>query len=281
MSKTRSTPKLSRRGLLKGAGLAGAAAVGAPLAAKAQTAGQPDGPPRPVGAGAGAQSAHGAGHPGRDADPAGLGRLRLHGRRDPEPRHQQIAANPGTSFRGLHESLINYSNLEWHTCTHEETSVAMAHGYAKIEGKPMLVLATAWSACSTPRWRSTTPGATACRSTSWSATRSKPPSAARRRPMGALGAGSAALVRDFIKWDDTPVSLQHFADSAVRAYKIAMTPPMAPVLLILDAELQEEPMPEHKKAPAHPEAVAHGAGLRRFRTRWRKPRRCWSRRRIR
>jgi hypothetical protein len=49
MSKTRSDSELSRRGLLKGAGLAGAAAAGAPLAAKAQTAGQPDGPPRPVG----------------------------------------------------------------------------------------------------------------------------------------------------------------------------------------------------------------------------------------
>ncbi len=49
MSRTRSISKLSRRGLLKGAGLAGAAAVGAPLATKAQTAGQPDGPPRPVG----------------------------------------------------------------------------------------------------------------------------------------------------------------------------------------------------------------------------------------
>jgi Thiamine pyrophosphate enzyme, N-terminal TPP binding domain len=53
----------------------------------------------------------------------------------------QIAANPGTSFRGLHESLIKYSNLECHTCADEEASVAMAHGYAKIEGRPMLVVA--------------------------------------------------------------------------------------------------------------------------------------------
>jgi acetolactate synthase-1/2/3 large subunit len=51
-------------------------------------------------------------------------------------------------------------------------------------------------------------------------------------------------VRDFVKWDDQPASLQHFAESAVRAYKIATTPPMAPVLLSLDAELQENPIAE-------------------------------------
>ena len=50
---------------------------------------------------------------------------------------------------------------------------------------------------------------------------------------------AAAMVRDFTKWDDTPVSLQHFAESAVRAYKIAMTPPTLPVVLVADGELQE------------------------------------------
>ena len=45
------------------------------------------------------------------------------------------------SFRGLHESLINYLKIDWHTCTHEEVSVTMPNGYAKIEGKPLLVLA--------------------------------------------------------------------------------------------------------------------------------------------
>src|SRR4029079_1045967 len=49
----------------------------------------------------------------------------------------------------------------------------------------------------------------------------------------------AALVRDFTKWDDQPVSLQHFAESMVRAYRIAVTPPMEPLLIIADAELQE------------------------------------------
>jgi acetolactate synthase-1/2/3 large subunit len=57
----------------------------------------------------------------------------------------------------------------------------------------------------------------------------------------------AAGVRDYTKWDDQPVSLQHFAESAVRAYKIATTPPMGPVMLSLDAELQENPISEAEK----------------------------------
>src|SRR5262245_64875804 len=52
----------------------------------------------------------------------------------------------------------------------------------------------------------------------------------------------ASIVRDFVKWDDQPTSLQHFAESAVRACKVAMTPPMGPVMLSLDAELQENPI---------------------------------------
>ena len=52
------------------------------------------------------------------------------------------------------------------------------------------------------------------------------------------------MVRDYTKWDDTPVSLQHFAESAVRAYKIAMTPPYEPVVLVADGSLQEEPITE-------------------------------------
>jgi thiamine pyrophosphate-dependent acetolactate synthase large subunit-like protein len=69
--------------------------------------------------------------------------------------------------------------------------------------------------------------------------------AVRRRP-GAEWAHSVqdavAMVRDYVKWDDLPVSLNHFAESAVRAYKIAMTPPMMPVVLVADSELQENPI---------------------------------------
>ena len=55
------------------------------------------------------------------------------------------------------------------------------------------------------------------------------------------------MVRDFTKWDDTPASLQHFAESAVRAYKIATTPPTMPVLLVADGDLQETPMPASER----------------------------------
>jgi len=55
---------------------------------------------------------------------------------------------------------------------------------------------------------------------------------------------AAALVRDFVKWDDAPASLQHFGESAVRAYKVAMTPPNGPVVIIADTELQERPIAE-------------------------------------
>src|SRR6266516_5343961 len=57
---------------------------------------------------------------------------------------EYIAAMPASSFRGLHESIINYGgnkNPELLTCCHEESSVAMADGYAKVEGKPMAVMA--------------------------------------------------------------------------------------------------------------------------------------------
>ena len=56
---------------------------------------------------------------------------------------------------------------------------------------------------------------------------------------------AAGMVRDFTKWDDTPWSLGHFAESAVRAYRVAMTPPMAPVVLVLDGHLQEGPLEGH------------------------------------
>src|SRR5215472_1266559 len=60
------------------------------------------------------------------------------------------------------------------------------------------------------------------------------------------GVDIGQLVREFTKWDDQPASLQHFAESAMRAYKIATTPPMGPIFLSLDAELQENPIPNAK-----------------------------------
>lgn len=161
-----------------------------------------------------------------------------------------ICANPGSSFRGLHESLVNYGrneHPELMTCLHEESSVAMAHGYAKIAGKPIGVLAHG------------TVGLQHAAMAVYNAYCDRVPvvvlvgntlDATLRRP-GAEWTHSvqdaAALVRDFSKWDDLPLSIEHFAESAVRAYKIAMTPPMGPVLLVVDSELQERPTSPDRK----------------------------------
>jgi acetolactate synthase I/II/III large subunit len=158
---------------------------------------------------------------------------------------EYVAANPGASFRGIHESIINYggnSAPEFITCCHEESSVAMAHGYAKVEGRPMAVLVHG------------TVGMQHAAMAIYNAYCDRVPvyilagnslDATMRRP-GVEWAHSvqdaAAMVRDFIKWDDLPFSLPHFAESAVRAYKIAMTPPMMPVLVVIDGGLQEDPI---------------------------------------
>jgi thiamine pyrophosphate-dependent acetolactate synthase large subunit-like protein len=159
---------------------------------------------------------------------------------------EYVAANPGSSFRGLHESLINYggnSAPEFITCCHEESAVAMAHGYFKVEGKPMAVLAHG------------TVGLQHAAMAIYNAYCDRVPvyviagnsiDATQRRPgveWDHSVQDAASLVRDFVKWDDLPISLQHFAESAVRAYKIAMTPPMMPVLLVADGALQEDPVP--------------------------------------
>ena len=154
-----------------------------------------------------------------------------------------IASNPGSSFRALQESLINYGNNqapEFITCCHEESSVAMAHGYAKIEGKPMCALIHS------------DVGLQHASMAIFNAYCDRVPiylivgntlDATMRRP-GVEWDHSvedvAAMVRDFVKWDDLPVSLAHFAESAIRAYKIAMTTPMMPVLIVADATLQED-----------------------------------------
>ncbi len=160
---------------------------------------------------------------------------------------EYICANPGSSFRGLHESVINYGgnrDPEFITCCHEESSVAMAHGYAKIEGKPLGIFLHG------------TVGLQHASMAIYNAYCDRVPVYiiagniidATKRISSVEWAHSvqdaAAMVRDYVKWDDLPNSLPHFAESAVRAYKIAMTPPMMPVLLVADAELQENPIPE-------------------------------------
>jgi acetolactate synthase I/II/III large subunit len=159
-----------------------------------------------------------------------------------------VCAVAGSSFRALHESVINYGgnkNPEFLTCLHEEASVAMGHGYAKVEGKPLCMFAHG------------TVGLQHASMAIYNAYCDRVPvymiignnlDALTRDPNYGEWAHSvqdaAAMVREYTKWDDQPISLQHFAESAIRAYKIAMTVPMAPVLLVADSELQENPIPE-------------------------------------
>ena len=160
---------------------------------------------------------------------------------------EYCAANPGSSFRGLQESIINYggnTSPEWLTCCHEESSVAMAHGYAKIEGKPMMIMAHG------------TVGLQHASMAIYNAYCDRVPifivagnilDVTYRRGNAEWVHSvqdAAAMVRDYTKWDDNPVSLAHFAESAVRAYKIAMTPPYEPVVIVADGALQEEPISE-------------------------------------
>ena len=135
---------------------------------------------------------------------------------------EYVCANPGSSFRGIHESIINYGgnkSPEFITCCHEESSVAMAHGYYKVEGKPLAVLAHG------------TVGVQHAAMAIYNAYCDRVPvyvilgniiDVTKRAP-GVEWFHSvqdaAAIVRDFTKWDDLPISLQHFAESAVRAYQ--------------------------------------------------------------
>src|SRR5690242_719922 len=234
--------KIKRRGFLKGA----AALVAAPavLPAQQQQAQQPaprNGGARPnpttLAADTGSAPPEGAGearlveNPGSDYMVDCLKSLNL----------EYCASNPGSTFDGLHESLINYGNNampEFLTCCHEESAVAMAHGYAKIEGKPMMALIHG------------TVGLQHASMAIYNAYADRVPiymvvgnhADAAVRGAGVQSYHSAndmgALVRDFTKWDDAPQSLGAFGEAAVRGYKLAMTPPMGPVLIVASHETQ-------------------------------------------
>lgn len=180
-----------------------------------------------------------------------------------------VALNPGASFRGLHDSLVNHPSRpmpELITCTHEEIAVDIAHGYAKASGRVMAAiihnvvgLQHATMAIY-DAWCDRAPvllfGGTG------------PMEVERRRPGSdwlhtALVQGN--LVRDFVKWDDQPASLQSLCDSVYRAYRLAVTEPAGPVYVCFDATLQEAPIPADEleacpalKEPSLPSAYPPG-----------------------
>ena len=166
---------------------------------------------------------------------------------------EYVAANPGSSFRSLHESVVNYGGNkapELITCLHEESSVAIAHGYAKAAGKPMAVMAHG------------SVGFQHAAMAVYNAWCDRVPvimfggngiDADKRRP-GTEWSHSvqdpALLLRDYVKWDDAPGSLQHFAESTVRAYRVATTGQMGPEVIMADIDLQEDAI--HGKTPTIP-----------------------------
>ena len=157
-----------------------------------------------------------------------------------------IALNPGASYRGLHDSLVNHLGNrapQMLLCLHEEHAVAIAQGWAKVTGTPMLAavhsnvglfhatmaIFNAWC----DRMPIVVIGATG------------PLDAARRRPWIEwihTAADQGALVRPYVKWDAQPTSPAAAREALLRACWLARTAPMGPVYVNLDAGLQEAPL---------------------------------------
>jgi len=169
------------------------------------------------------------------------------------------ALNPGATFRGLHDSLVNYAAglPQPVLCTHEEIAVAVAHGYARVTGRPMAALVhdvvglQHASMAIFNAWFDREPvlvlGGTG------------PMDGTRRRPWidwvhTALVQGN--LVRDFVKWDDQPASPQAAVEALLRAYRLAVTEPRGPVYLCFDVELQEQPLAQPVALPEDLEGFA-------------------------
>jgi acetolactate synthase-1/2/3 large subunit len=156
------------------------------------------------------------------------------------------ALNPGASYRGLHDSLVNYGGNvmpEMILCQHEEIAVGMAHGYAKASQTPMAAIVhdvvgllhscMAIYYAYIDRAPVLVLGATG------------PMNEAKRRPRidwihTANVQGNA--VRDYTKWDDQPASVDGIPSSFARGYRVAVSEPQGPVYLCYDAQLQEDPL---------------------------------------
>lgn len=164
-----------------------------------------------------------------------------------------ICLNPGSSFRGLHDSLVNnLGNVEPQLllCLHEEHAVAMAHGYARVTGRPLAVALHAnvglmhATMAIFNAWCDRVPmlilGGTG------------PLDAARRRPFIDWihsTRDQASMIRSYIKWDDQPGSLAAAEEALLRAMQISMTAPAAPVYVNLDSDIQEGLVQEDKPLP--------------------------------
>jgi thiamine pyrophosphate-dependent acetolactate synthase large subunit-like protein len=176
------------------------------------------------------------------------------------------AVVPGSSFRGLHDSFVNYlgddAKPKMLVCLHEEHTVAIAHGYAKVTGKPMaaIVHANVGLMHATMAFY----GAWCDRVPVVVIGANGPHDASKRRPWIDWihsTRDQAAMVRHYTKWDDEPGSVVSAIESITRAHQIATTAPFGPTYVVLDVELQEEklaapvPMPKLERfvAPQLPQ----------------------------
>ena len=156
---------------------------------------------------------------------------------------EYAALNPGASFRGLHDSLVNYggNRPQMLLCQHEETAVQIAHGYAKASGKPMIAILhnlvgllhanMAIYYAYIDRAPVLILGATG------------PMDETKRRPRidwihTAQDQGEA--VRAYTKWDCQPHTIDGVPEAFARGYSVMMTEPRGPVYMCYDAWLQEQ-----------------------------------------
>ena len=155
---------------------------------------------------------------------------------------------PGASYRGLHDSIVNYLENEdprMLLCLHEEHSVAIAHGYAKVSGEAML--AVVHSNVGLMHASMAIFDAFCDRVPVLILGANGPVDAMKRRPWIDwihTSQDMGGLVRNYVKWDDQPLSAGAAYESILRAYQIACTPPHGPTYVVLDAGLQEQKLPD-------------------------------------
>jgi len=164
-----------------------------------------------------------------------------------------ITLNPGASYRGLHDSLVNHNNNEppMLLCQHEKIAVQIGHGYAKACGEPLCVIVH-----NVVGLLHSVMGvyyAYVDRAPVFIVGATGPMDEARRRPRvdwdhTANVQGQA--VREYVKWDYQPGGIQGVPDSFARAYSVMMTEPQGPIYMCYDAMLQEDALKEDVKLPA-------------------------------
>jgi acetolactate synthase-1/2/3 large subunit len=156
-----------------------------------------------------------------------------------------ITLNPGASYRGLHDSLVNYGNNDpaMILCQHEKIAIQIAHGYAKTTGTPMVAIVH-----NVVGLLHATLGiyyAYLDRAPIFVVGATGPMDEGKRRPfLDWIHTANVQgeQVRNYVKWDYQPTSIDGVADSFARAYSIMMTEPRGPVYMCYDAWLQEMPL---------------------------------------